>query len=202
MNRSPPTADHITLADPNPPSSSQLEKSSLRTIEEIQTFGNNYLPAPYWIRVIRVVIPLSTRLDANQTLIATLGEDEINNVIGGRQWWQCTAHRENGIDGEWISMKRDWEGLGKDGRKGAGRKGGKSEEEVEREQVKELKRQAKEREEGRWRKGREDNDKRDRDDETLNGPWAEADGAKPQNADATEGAAGADTYSDDLDEMR
>ncbi|GAA6058704.1 hypothetical protein JCM10212_003392 [Sporobolomyces blumeae] len=89
-------------------------KSALHTVEETQTFGNNYVPAPFWVRVIRIVVPLSSRLEAGKIIIATLGEDDIQNVVGGREWWQRTAHKEAGIDGEWISMKRDWQGLEKE----------------------------------------------------------------------------------------
>jgi len=158
------------------------------------------MPSPYWIRVVRVVIPLSTRLDANKALIDTIGEEEINNVIGGAQWWQRTAHKDNGIDGEWVSMKRDWEGLGK------GAASGKTEEELEREQVKELKRRAKEREDKRWRQGRQERDKRDKDDDGRSGPWVDphADGTEPKSSPATGGGEGEaeDAYSEDLDEMR
>jgi hypothetical protein len=146
-----------------------------------------------------VVIPLSTRLDANKILIDTLGPKEIDEVVGGKQWWQCTAHRENGIDGEWISMKRDWEGLGK--ASASGKRGGKSEEELEREQVKELKRQAKEREDKRWKEGKEETEKRDKDDAGVSGPWVDAEGEKHQPKVA-EGAKGEDVYEEDLDEMR
>ena len=89
-------------------------KSALHTVEETQTFGNNYVPAPFWVRVIRIVVPLSSRLEAGKVIISTLGEEEINRVVGGREWWQRTAHKEAGIDGEWISMKRDWQGLEKE----------------------------------------------------------------------------------------
>ncbi|KAM0755605.1 alpha/beta-hydrolase [Meredithblackwellia eburnea MCA 4105] len=86
-------------------------KASLHTVEDLQTFGNNFVPSPFWVRVIRVNIPLSTRLDAGQVIIDTLGEDEIERVVGGREWWQRNAGKEGGIEGEWISMKKDWEGL-------------------------------------------------------------------------------------------
>ncbi|BGP52936.1 hypothetical protein JCM8202v2_000493 [Rhodotorula sphaerocarpa] len=85
--------------------------ASMSTVEEVQSFCNNFIPAPFWVRVIRVVIPLSTRLEAGEILIEGLGDDDIDNVIGGREWWQRTGHRDNGVDAEWISMKRDWEGL-------------------------------------------------------------------------------------------
>ncbi|BGP12779.1 hypothetical protein JCM10213_007293 [Rhodosporidiobolus nylandii] len=91
-----------------------FEKSALHTVEEAQEFGNNFVPAPFWVRVIRVVIPLSTRLEAGKILIAGIGEEDIQKVVGGREWWQRTAHADTGVDGEWISLKRDWEGLEKD----------------------------------------------------------------------------------------
>ncbi|GAA6018146.1 hypothetical protein JCM11491_003334 [Sporobolomyces phaffii] len=102
-------------------------KSALHTVEETQTFGNNFVPAPFWVRVIRIVVPLSSRLEAGKVIIETLGEDEIVRVVGGREWWQRTAHKEAGIDGEWISMKRDWQGLEKEAKDRAKReKAGKS----------------------------------------------------------------------------
>ncbi|GAA6001830.1 hypothetical protein JCM10207_002339 [Rhodosporidiobolus poonsookiae] len=91
-----------------------FEKSSHHTVEDAQKFGNNFVPAPFWVRVIRVVIPLSTRLEAGKILIAGIGEEDIQKVVGGREWWQRTAHTDTGVDGEWISLKRDWEGLEKE----------------------------------------------------------------------------------------
>ncbi|GAA5926587.1 hypothetical protein JCM3775_001058 [Rhodotorula graminis] len=88
-----------------------FDKSMMHTVEEMQAFGNNFVPAPFWVRVIRVTVPLSTRIDAGKYLIAGLGDDDIENVVGGREWWQRTSHPESGVCGEWISLKRDWEGL-------------------------------------------------------------------------------------------
>ncbi|GAA5946989.1 hypothetical protein JCM3765_002103 [Sporobolomyces pararoseus] len=127
-------------------------KSALHTVEETQTFGNNYVPAPFWVRVIRIVVPLSSRLEAGKVIIETLGEEEINNVVGGREWWQRTAHKEAGLDGEWISMKRDWQGLEKEAKEKEKRekaeKGEKaakeSGNELRRERTRELKESAKE----------------------------------------------------------
>ncbi|KAK4055202.1 hypothetical protein OIV83_000482 [Microbotryomycetes sp. JL201] len=87
-----------------------FEKGTLHTVEEAQKFGNTFVPSPSWVRVIRVVIPPSTLADAAKVLIDTIGEKEVNEVIGGKEWWQRTAHPEGGIDGEWISMKKDWPG--------------------------------------------------------------------------------------------
>ncbi|GAA5980302.1 hypothetical protein JCM10908_001605 [Rhodotorula pacifica] len=103
-----------------------FKSASMSTVEEIQSFCNNFIPAPFWVRVIRVVVPLSTRLEAGEALIAGLGDDDIDNIVGGREWWQRTAHRENGLDAEWISMKRDWEGLAAAESKAEHKKKGKS----------------------------------------------------------------------------
>lgn len=121
----------------------------MHTVEDVQRFGNNFVPAPFWVRVIRVVIPLSTRLEAGKVLIDTLGEDEIERVVGGREWWQRTTHKEGGVDGEWISMKRDWEGLEAESRarsKGKGNDKARSkrkEDEAAEEKTKQLKEDAK-----------------------------------------------------------
>jgi len=101
----------LALADSCLSLPQQFDKSMMHTVEEMQAFGNNFVPAPFWVRVIRVTIPLSTRIDAGKYLIAGLGDDDVENVIGGREWWQRTSHPESGVCGEWISLKRDWEGL-------------------------------------------------------------------------------------------
>lgn len=89
-------------------------KASYHTVEETQAFGNNFVPAPYWVRVVRCVVPASSLAAAAEVINETLPEDELVNVIGGRQWWQRTAHKSGGVDGEWIAMKRDWQGLNDD----------------------------------------------------------------------------------------
>ncbi|GAA5905176.1 uncharacterized protein JCM6883_006308 [Sporobolomyces salmoneus] len=138
-------------------------KSALHTVEETQTFGNNYVPAPFWVRVIRIVVPLSSRLEAGKVIISTLGEEEIKNVVGGREWWQRTAHKEAGLDGEWISMKRDWQGLEKEAKerekrdKANGEKAPKKDHlnELRREKTRELQDMAKEDAKRRRKVGKE-----------------------------------------------
>ncbi|KAL8280896.1 hypothetical protein RQP46_006575 [Phenoliferia psychrophenolica] len=90
-------------------------KASLHTVEDLQAFGNNWTPAPFWVRVISVTIPLATRLDAGKVLIDTLGEHEVDTIIGGREWWQRSANKSGGVTGEWIAMKKDWDGLDAEG---------------------------------------------------------------------------------------
>ncbi|GAA5920760.1 hypothetical protein JCM1841_004171 [Sporobolomyces salmonicolor] len=138
-----------------------FEKSALHTVEETQTFGNNFVPAPFWVRVIRVVIPLSSRLEAGKIIISTFGEDEIQVVIGGREWWQRTAHKEAGVDGEWISLKKDWQGLereAKEKEKNEAEKKGKTpqewEDELRAERLKQLKEKTKEENRRRRKEGK------------------------------------------------
>lgn len=112
--------------------------------------------------MIRIVVPLSSRLEAGRVIISILGEDEIKHVVGGREWWQRTAHKEAGIDGEWISMKRDWQGLEKEAKerekrdKASGRNSAQdSATELRREKTQELKESAKEDARRRRKVGRE-----------------------------------------------
>ncbi|KAK4057569.1 hypothetical protein OIO90_001214 [Microbotryomycetes sp. JL221] len=88
-----------------------FEKGSLHTVEEVQRFGNTFVPSPSWVRVIRVVIPPPILVQAAHLLIETVGEQEMKQVIGGTEWWQRRSHPEGGVDAEWISMKKDWRGL-------------------------------------------------------------------------------------------
>ena len=193
----------------------------MSTVEEIQSFCNNFIPAPFWVRVIRVVVPLSTRLEAGEVLIAGLGDDDIENVVGGREWWQRTAHRENGLDAEWISMKRDWEGLAA-AESNAYKKKGKSNDEDEQEwqavqeQLRKMKAEAKARAKRRRAEGkaRQEASSLAADDDLSDSDAAEAlDEAEAADAQRqTHGGErfdetpddyreGEDAYTSDLDDM-
>lgn len=141
------------------------------------------MPSPFWVRVIRVVVPLSTQLDAGRILIDTLGEDEVVDVIGGKEWWQRTAHKTGGVDGEWISMKRDWQGLDAEGD---------DNEELERlrdEKIKTMKETAKEDKKRRWKEGKQREEQ------------AEADNAEGGDESVPE-VREEESYSAEMDEMR
>lgn len=60
-----------------------FEQASQHTVEELQRLGNTSTPAPPNVRVTPVIIPVSTRLAAGELLIETLGEDEVESVLGG-----------------------------------------------------------------------------------------------------------------------
>lgn len=72
-------------------------------MEELQRVGNAVLPSPPWIKVIRVTIPATTLSAAADTLIDTIGKEELDSVIGGTEWWQ---RREVGVQGEWITTNK------------------------------------------------------------------------------------------------
>ncbi|BGP44828.1 hypothetical protein JCM10450v2_000643 [Rhodotorula kratochvilovae] len=162
-----------------------FEKASMHTVEETQAFGNNFVPAPFWVRVIRVTVPLSTRLEAGKYLIAGLGEEDIEHVVGGREWWQRTSHPESGVCGEWISLKRDWEGLEAEAkaRKASGRGKGKAKEE-DAERLEERLRQLKEEGRADARRRREEGKARSRATSfsSLSGSDEDAEGASQRRA--------------------
>ncbi|KAH7928695.1 alpha/beta-hydrolase [Leucogyrophana mollusca] len=78
------------------------------SVEEVQAFSNNRTPSPPWVHVVRLVVPMSCCDDAAVYLIQALGgEDVAKRVVGGTKWWQVRGVR--GIDGEWITAKKDWQ---------------------------------------------------------------------------------------------
>lgn len=137
------------------------------------------------MRVIRVVVPASTSLEAGRILIDTLGEDEVVNVIGGKEWWQRTAHKSGGVDGEWISMKRDWQGLDAAGDDNDAL------EKLRDEKIKGMKQTAKEDKKRRWKQGKAREEQAERAAGT-------AEGAETPTPVISED----ESYSPEMDEMR
>lgn len=66
------------------------------------------MPSPWWVRVVRVVIPPSQCDEAGRLLAQAFGPEEIAGVVGGEQWWQRRGQKDGGVEGEWIAMKEDW----------------------------------------------------------------------------------------------
>jgi hypothetical protein len=82
----------------------------------LQTVGNGFIPSPPWVSVIKTYIPLETRLLACQKIIEVIGDEEVDRVLGGREWWQRNASsgpgtQVGGVKAEWISMKKDYVGF-------------------------------------------------------------------------------------------
>lgn len=134
--------------------------------------------------MVRVVVPSSTSLEAGRILIDTLGEQEVVDVIGGKEWWQRTAHKTGGVDGEWISMKRDWQGLDAEGD---------DNEQLERlrdEKLQKMKQKAKADQKRRWKMGKEKEDSAETTPEGTGPPTPE-----PEILEEA-------SYSSEMDEMR
>lgn len=103
-------------------------------VAALQRFGLVRTPAPPWVALHRVLIPQRTLGDAAEFLITALGgEDMAYKIAGGSKWWQVRAG--DGVEGEWIVMKKDWkehvkretEGKkGKDGKQETKKSGGTS----------------------------------------------------------------------------
>ncbi|SCV68484.1 BQ2448_605 [Microbotryum intermedium] len=154
-------------------------KATEHTVEEAQAFGNIFTPAPWWVCVVRVLIPLDTRLEANRILIDTLGEDDIQNVVGGKEWWQRCPNPDGALNGEWISMKKDWHGLDAD------EVDDDELETIKHEKVEAMKRKAEDDRKRRYKLGREREERRAKGEDD---PYGDDEGEP--------------AYEHDLDEMR
>ena len=68
------------------------------TVEELQQFSNTRTPSPPWVRVLRVVVPMSCCDQAADYLIDALGGEAVTKrVVGGTKWWQVRGINGCGI---------------------------------------------------------------------------------------------------------
>ncbi|KAF2403196.1 alpha/beta-hydrolase [Trichodelitschia bisporula] len=82
-------------------------ESAYHTVEELQAFTSQWVPAPHWVYTKDVDIPERHILKGAECLQAELGSHGIKQV-GGRQWWQW--RRENTpLKAEWIEMRKDYQ---------------------------------------------------------------------------------------------
>ncbi|KAG8980616.1 hypothetical protein FRB90_007591, partial [Tulasnella sp. 427] len=88
-----------------------LELATRNTLDELQAFTNTYVPPPYWAECVPVTIPLPCCNKAADILIDWFGPEQIKQVVGGSKWWQVRGLE--GVQAEWIAMKRDWDKLRK-----------------------------------------------------------------------------------------
>ncbi|KIJ65967.1 hypothetical protein HYDPIDRAFT_181064 [Hydnomerulius pinastri MD-312] len=85
-----------------------FEVSTHHSVEEVQAFSNNHTPSPPWVHVVRVIIPISCCDEAAALVIQALGGEELTSrLVGGTKWWQVRGIA--GIDGEWVTAKKDWQ---------------------------------------------------------------------------------------------
>ena len=91
--------------------------SSLHTIEELQAFTSQWVPAPTWVRVNDIEISKEKLELASKHLQRQLGPDGLE-LIGGKEWWQW--RRDNAaLKAEWIEMRSDYHERKAKGEKGS-----------------------------------------------------------------------------------
>ena len=55
----------------------------------MQQFANTRTPAPPWVRVVKVLVPISSCDAAADIVIQALGGEALTKkVVGGTKWWQ------------------------------------------------------------------------------------------------------------------
>lgn len=81
-----------------------LDKAMGHSVESIQTLGHARVPSPPWVGVFRLVMPIELCHVAAQIIQECFGQREIEEVVGGREWWQQRMGRK-GVEGEWIWIK-------------------------------------------------------------------------------------------------
>ncbi|EJT96875.1 alpha/beta-hydrolase [Dacryopinax primogenitus] len=85
-----------------------MEAATKHSVEELQQFSNVRFPAPPWVHLVRLRIPLSSCNQAAQYLITAFGgEEKMRTFVGGVKWWQ--ARGLEGIDAQWVCSKKDLE---------------------------------------------------------------------------------------------
>lgn len=83
-----------------------VEFSALHTVEEIQAFTSQWVPAPTWVKKDDFEIPQKNLSTAATHLQNELGPDGIEQV-GGRKWWQWRPENSP-LKAEWIEMRQDY----------------------------------------------------------------------------------------------
>jgi hypothetical protein len=87
-----------------------LQQASHDTVEALQAFCNTFVPSPFYVLIVRVLIPPECTREAADILIQHVGEDKCLEELGGKQWWQRRPRSDGCLEAEWISMKKDWDG--------------------------------------------------------------------------------------------
>lgn len=76
------------------------------TVESLQRFTNTHVPAQPGTTSLRLLIPIDSCDESAKLLIKYFGDDDLQQLVGGRLWWQVRGLR--GVQAEWIAMKQDW----------------------------------------------------------------------------------------------
>lgn len=82
-----------------------LEYSSKHTVEDLQAFTAQWVPAPHWVRIESVDIS-----DRHLARSAKLLQDQLGergqDLVGGKTWWQW-RRPDSRLRAEWVEMKKD-----------------------------------------------------------------------------------------------
>ncbi|TKA65054.1 hypothetical protein B0A55_12032 [Friedmanniomyces simplex] len=92
-----------------------LEYSSKHSVEDLQAFTAQWVPAPTWVRIYDSEIAPQFLERAARLLQAQLGRRGLDKV-GGTTWWQW-RRPEAPLRAEWIEMKKDFSDRKKTGLK-------------------------------------------------------------------------------------
>lgn len=80
--------------------------SSNHTVEDIQAFTGQWVPAPRWVHLDELIIPQTHLTRSAELLQAQLGHAGIDR-IGGKTWWQW-RRPDSPMKAEWIEMRVDY----------------------------------------------------------------------------------------------
>lgn len=83
-----------------------IEYSSRHSVEEIQNFTQQWIPAPHWVRTKEIEISDAFSTKAAEHLIHQLGPSGVAEV-GGSKWWQWRREGKP-LKSEWIEMRSDY----------------------------------------------------------------------------------------------
>ncbi|EMC92610.1 hypothetical protein BAUCODRAFT_255325 [Baudoinia panamericana UAMH 10762] len=83
-----------------------LDYSSKHTVEDLQQFTSQWVPAPTWVRTYNNEIAPQFLERAARVIRSQLGPNGIEKV-GGGTWWQW-RRPESPLKAEWIEMKKDF----------------------------------------------------------------------------------------------
>ena len=83
-----------------------VEYSALHTVEELQAFTGQWVPAPRWVKTEEIEIDTGNIAKAAEYIQQELGPDGIEQV-GGKQWWQWRRD-DQPLKAEWIEMRKDY----------------------------------------------------------------------------------------------
>ncbi|KAK0775175.1 hypothetical protein LTR75_016660 [Friedmanniomyces endolithicus] len=92
-----------------------LEYSSKHSVEDLQAFTAQWVPAPTWVRIYDSEIAPQFLERAARLLQTQLGRRGLD-AVGGKTWWQW-RRPETPMRAEWIEMKKDFSDRKKTGLK-------------------------------------------------------------------------------------